>query len=164
MQADWQPIETAPKDGRPLLLSTDKGFMVIGKRNKHLRIWVEMDGRETPREITHWMPLPPTPKDGVEVRKSAIADLRERIAAERSDGVLDATPSHCALCHQVLPYHFSNCPASLPFDKKYAWGYLSEVLSEKVDDTRDPHIRALMDWLLADSAGGGDVPNSPEAP
>jgi len=61
---DWQPIETAPKDGSDVLLCTDKGVHVIGKRNKHLHIWVERDGRETPRTITHWMPLPPPPNQG----------------------------------------------------------------------------------------------------
>jgi hypothetical protein len=58
---EWQPIETAPKDGRLILLCTEKGVVVVGKRNKHLQIWVESDGRETPRTISHWMPLPPAP-------------------------------------------------------------------------------------------------------
>jgi hypothetical protein len=59
----WMPIETAPKDGRLILLITGRGVCVIGKRNKHLDIWVERDGRETPRTITHWMPLPPPPQE-----------------------------------------------------------------------------------------------------
>lgn len=53
-----------------VLLMTEKGVPVIGKMNKHLRIWVELDGRETPRTITYWMPIPPPPQK--ETRRSGL--------------------------------------------------------------------------------------------
>lgn len=58
----WRPIETAPKDGLPLLLCTDGGIVFVGKRNKHLQLWVDDQGRERFRTVRHWMPLPAPPK------------------------------------------------------------------------------------------------------
>ena len=56
----WQPIETAPKDGRPIIV-TD-GAAVYGSAWWHGRdsVWLDCDGC-TP---THWMPLPAPPADG----------------------------------------------------------------------------------------------------
>lgn len=65
----WQPIETAPKDGTPLILFCDD---VVGMGQYLLRDWTEWEGWQfmTPVKLqvrafkpTHWMPLPvpPTP-------------------------------------------------------------------------------------------------------
>lgn len=61
VNARWQPIETAPRDGLPFLGCTDAGLVQIIKRNKHLWIWIDMDGRESYRSMTLWMPLPAPP-------------------------------------------------------------------------------------------------------
>lgn len=56
----WRPIETAPKDGRLLLMCRESGFCAfIG----HFEYGAWMEG-ETGilRDPTHWMPLPEPPK------------------------------------------------------------------------------------------------------
>lgn len=63
----WQPIETAPKDGEELLLCCR--YVVDGE--DHSVFWVDLwyDGWWlrypkivfTPAQPTHWMPLPPAP-------------------------------------------------------------------------------------------------------
>jgi hypothetical protein len=66
----WQPIETAPKDGRPLLLFSpyDENLNCAGGL-----IWVtggwgkaainpdEFRGQSNKEKPTHWMPLPASP-------------------------------------------------------------------------------------------------------
>jgi hypothetical protein len=56
---EWQPIETAPKDGTKVLIVDDDGVVdvaayLIGKRYGY---W----DTETFCCPTHWMPLPPPP-------------------------------------------------------------------------------------------------------
>lgn len=69
--SDWQPIETAPKDGTRFL-----GYGTIGFETEPLIGTVQWDGSDfvgSPNEateysqekcnLTHWMPLPPPPQD-----------------------------------------------------------------------------------------------------
>jgi hypothetical protein len=56
----WRPIETAPKDGTPILVTNGK---------KHAAVyWWPMVWMGTTnngmKEPTHWMPLPPPPEKG----------------------------------------------------------------------------------------------------
>jgi hypothetical protein len=66
---DWRPIETAPKDGTRVLL-----YQVDSPIGAH-KIWIQycnakwgeywLSSDESLRmEPSHWMPLPPPPKDG----------------------------------------------------------------------------------------------------
>ncbi len=50
----WRPIETAPKDGKRVLLSWPSTLVTVGQIS-NLRA-----GAEWP---THWMPLPAPPKE-----------------------------------------------------------------------------------------------------
>lgn len=71
---DWQPIDTAPKDGTQVLLY-ERGRIDLGRYSKirrfdHDRVTLEFEGwsvsgvvsvlRHEPAP-THWMPLPPCP-------------------------------------------------------------------------------------------------------
>ena len=74
MKVEWQPIETAPRDGTPFFASGWDCGKVGGTRHyaiaKFLHIpdldveeFVEDDERETPLEyLTHWAPLLDFPK------------------------------------------------------------------------------------------------------
>ena len=61
---EWQPIETAPKDGCLYLLCTNSGAMFVGKWSKHLHVWVDSKGRleYASNSVARWMPLPEPPK------------------------------------------------------------------------------------------------------
>jgi len=64
---EWQPIETAPKDGMRVMLCSAIG-KIPGWANKrdyyHLAQW---NGQHwtpyVPNHWTHWMPLPPPPTE-----------------------------------------------------------------------------------------------------
>jgi len=63
MTLTWQPIETAPGDGRRMLLAgTAEGFswLTIGSFDTARDAWVS-DVNLRLREPTHWMPLPEPP-------------------------------------------------------------------------------------------------------
>jgi hypothetical protein len=56
---EWQPIETAPKDGTPVIL------LPYGEvEDLFVSFWMESDDRWANNEwskITHWAHLPPPP-------------------------------------------------------------------------------------------------------
>jgi len=69
--SDWQPIETAPKDGTLILLSAERRPWLVNsfkaKFDEGSGRWLREFGKDdwapfsgTPR---NWMPLPPPPKD-----------------------------------------------------------------------------------------------------
>ena len=69
--SDWQPIETAPKDGTPILgwapdseLANPVHYAVIWWFQwTELGGWVrEGDEYDIAADPTHWMPLPDAPK------------------------------------------------------------------------------------------------------
>ncbi len=72
---NWQPIDTAPKDGESILITdgsnVGEGFYhdgseCYGHRGKAGFFWQDdRDNLLTARNAfaTHWMPLPPPPKE-----------------------------------------------------------------------------------------------------
>lgn len=57
--SDWQPIETAPKDGQSILIATPSGTVISA-------VWYaggwDVDHTGSGENwATHWMPLPPAP-------------------------------------------------------------------------------------------------------
>jgi len=69
---NWQPIETAPKDGRRVLVWIDDPKLLRdGYPICFARLWFYDDGSlgggaegfNGKWDITHWMPLPEPPKD-----------------------------------------------------------------------------------------------------
>lgn len=68
---EWQPIETAPKDGTVIWATNS-----IWKRPDYVKwgcidhidewAWVHTHNRynRTPEPVTHWMPIPKPPKEG----------------------------------------------------------------------------------------------------
>jgi hypothetical protein len=62
MEPQWQPIETAPSDGRAVLVYRGNYDQMIVMREADGEWWrMSGDLRGTP---THWMPLPPPPPTG----------------------------------------------------------------------------------------------------
>jgi|688.fasta_scaffold26788_7 hypothetical protein len=71
MTSQWQPIETAPKDGLAVLLwPYQPGDVFAGRAMEEVVLgyrtmdeeWYNPEQRET-FEPTHWMPLPEPPED-----------------------------------------------------------------------------------------------------
>jgi len=63
---EWQPIETAPQDGTPILayfksaIQHVPGIISVAKKKEHY--WVlECYAEHQCSVPTHWMPLPPPP-------------------------------------------------------------------------------------------------------
>lgn len=56
---EWQPIETAPKDGRDILVM-DGDWLTIGWWSGEE--WCRQDLHLSLSNPTHWMPLPEPPK------------------------------------------------------------------------------------------------------
>lgn len=68
--AQWRPIETAPKDGTPILALSDTNDgsyeHVVVWHNKHMAYpWqFGYDGAIAAHRLAYWMPLPPPPSSG----------------------------------------------------------------------------------------------------
>lgn len=58
---DWQPIETAPKDGSHILAAASSGFRYIVLWDEDRCHWVRQDN-ETPCFPHNWQPLPAPPR------------------------------------------------------------------------------------------------------
>jgi hypothetical protein len=71
---EWQPIETAPKDGTAILIwpaqssfTGDDTISYVVRWHDWKEAWIEASGEEYDTFYpTHWMPLPPPPKKGDE--------------------------------------------------------------------------------------------------
>ena len=69
-ERQWQPIETAPKDGTDILISNPKKWLYLRiaywrktqKAKNWKRGWFVEDGYDY-NNASHWMPLPELPAD-----------------------------------------------------------------------------------------------------
>lgn len=68
MAMEWQPIETAPKDGTPILIYAPRDELRPVREARWFtasawRGWWAYDGDRIVREVsvTHWMPMPEPP-------------------------------------------------------------------------------------------------------
>ncbi len=62
--SEWQPIETAPKDRKAVLLYVPENRCVYSAIWVAHRGWWEIfggDWRDHLQRASHWMPLPPSP-------------------------------------------------------------------------------------------------------
>lgn len=59
--SDWQPIETAPRDGTEVLLHQSR-WVTIGCFDPDDNSWWCVEGGEI--EPDHWQPLPAPPSEG----------------------------------------------------------------------------------------------------
>jgi hypothetical protein len=59
-QQQWQPIDTAPKDGTDVLLLLTGGSKRVGNWARLRACW-SVDALPPVPTPTHWMPLPPPP-------------------------------------------------------------------------------------------------------
>ncbi len=61
---EWQPIETAPKDGSDCIFFTPQygGKQIISFLYPDGQPWLEMGHNHVAQQFTHWMPLPNPPK------------------------------------------------------------------------------------------------------
>lgn len=57
----WLPIETAPRDGSPVLIFSVWSDRTVGCWSAHRGIWVDQSHGVV--VATHWMPLPDPPED-----------------------------------------------------------------------------------------------------
>lgn len=67
--SDWQPIETAPKDGTVILLGDNryaKPAYLMAEWDRDYEYWMTKTSSRGHfqfwRDATHWMPLPEPPK------------------------------------------------------------------------------------------------------
>lgn len=74
--AEWQPIASAPRDGRSLLLA-HATFVTEGYRD-HLGVYRCIQSNDEPCfPFTHWQPLPPAPYTAAGERDSATTHNQE---------------------------------------------------------------------------------------
>lgn len=69
----WQPIETAPKDGRKVLMFVfimASPNVFTGRVIERPSGWFCVDDDKRPRKPSHWMPLPEPPNEDHRQRRS----------------------------------------------------------------------------------------------
>lgn len=78
---DWQPIETAPKDGTRVLacwpekrLENPFFYIAVGHYREHRKSWYVVNSPQ--KKPTHWMPLPVPPKTS-QINRGDVPQLEE---------------------------------------------------------------------------------------
>ena len=63
MKSEWQPIESAPKDGTLVLVVDGRGKMMIWSGLLLAHAMAESTPSHLRFAATHWMPLPEAPRE-----------------------------------------------------------------------------------------------------
>ncbi|MFC4923037.1 DUF551 domain-containing protein [Delftia deserti] len=117
---NWQPIETAPKDGAEVWAFNGEQARMVWLEDEFCALWVWGDALLTevdpsPDQPTHWMPLPAAPgaepqgvavdADGERYRWLFGARTAEELAALTADSgpPLD-TPQDVVMCELMTNY------------------------------------------------------------
>lgn len=150
---EWQPIETAPKDGTALLLWEEAsihpfvGWWAMGGwtvSHEHVDAeggWngaVVVDRLQLP--ITHWMPLPPAPGSAPPEQAAQPADVAPRkhqSPGERIDELQRKWPDILSEARQVFDDEFADQQIALPLDVTFGFWDSPFV---KVADAAGRHI------------------------
>jgi len=135
--SDWQPIETAPKDGTRLLAYWPGfGVSLIHRHNPggehrnprhHYECWVRDDNMPLGGEPTHWMPLPGPPRtDDVRRQKENDALLRDCAAKDACIAELeDLGAQFAAMREALVPFAaIKTTPAPLTGVSSPIYGYV----------------------------------------
>jgi len=60
---DWQPIETAPKEGGKKIIVSNMKWESEGHWNALMKSWMTVDNLHRLQGVTHWRPLPKSSDD-----------------------------------------------------------------------------------------------------
>ena len=87
----WMPIETAPKDGRDVLLSEGRSVWIDEWiLNGPDSCWLMCDQWEEPVEPTLWMPVPTAPNATTPTQPETPSRLSQAVAKARDGGSVEA--------------------------------------------------------------------------
>lgn len=99
---NWQPIDTAPKDGTPILMALGN---IVGSgrwrsQNPMVETWPDFffDGASMPSGATHWMPLPlPPSSHNQHPNLELVGFFNKKIEDEYgySEGFISAEHGYC---------------------------------------------------------------------
>ena len=105
MTMEWQPIETAPDDGTPFLV-TDGELTAVGWLGEHCGsidlLWGCLKFKST-----HWMPLPEPP---------TVSACKEDRQSRRTQHEL---PPRCSSCSMPAGRHIEGCPMLILIPPRY---------------------------------------------
>lgn len=94
----WQPIETAPKDGTPILVCVDGYWPTTVRWDADHQAWEDDNDNLTSPEnwpLTHWMPELPTPSEQANYSVATISKGVLPVVPEVWDRAVDTLASMC---------------------------------------------------------------------
>lgn len=102
--SDWQPIETAPKDGTEVLVCTEMNLVRVAFFDRARGgIWSSWPGRNM-YVPSHWMKLPTTPRGLATASSEEREEIEvQRLASLTDDERLGIFMRHCRDCGSKNP-------------------------------------------------------------
>jgi len=103
---NWQPIETAPKDGTRIIVAKQSGYVMAWASSAY---WFDRekysgwtDGVDTLATPTHWMPLPAPPGIGEYIEDHGNGAV-ETLSCQHCNGTGEVpAPTKCPTCGDTL--------------------------------------------------------------